>query len=265
MRKNRLKQLWREGKTAFGMWADLGSPAAVEAMAQLDLDWILLDGEHGAASYEGCFPLLQAMNGSQATSVIRVPAHDHIAIKRALDMGAEGVMVPYVRTAEEVRRVVAECRYPPVGIRGIGPFRGSKYETDFMDYYNHANQEIAAIVQIECVEAVQNLDAILAVPGLDAIFVGPADLSASMGFFPNVDAPEVQRAIDGIVAAAKKAKMPVGYYCGSGKEAEMRADQGFQLINFGNDMSYLVQSVRRELRVSRGQKPSGEDAGVVGV
>src|SRR5689334_20814458 len=142
MRKNSLKQLWRDDKPAFGIWADLGSSSAVEAVAQVDPDWILLDGEHGVASYEECFHLLQAMNGSRATSIIRVAWSDTIAIKRSLDMGAEGIMVPYVRTAEEVRRIVAACRYPPVGTRGLGPYRASKYETDFEDYYTHANEEI---------------------------------------------------------------------------------------------------------------------------
>ncbi|MBI1784533.1 hypothetical protein HYR69_05260, partial [Candidatus Sumerlaeota bacterium] len=165
MRKNRLRQLWREDKPAYGIWTDLGSPAAVEAAACCDPDWILLDGEHGAASYEGCFQLLQAMNGSEAAAIVRVPWNEIVGIKRALDMGADGIMVPYIKTAEDARAIVRACRYPPAGERGIGPFRASRYETEFMEYVNRANEEIIVMPQIENAEAVKNVEAILDVPG----------------------------------------------------------------------------------------------------
>ncbi len=251
MRKNRLKELWREDKPAYGIWADLGSPAAVEAAACCEPDWILLDGEHGAAGYEGCFQLLQAMNGSRASSVVRVPWNEIVCIKRALDMGAEGIMVPYIKTADDVRAVVSACRYPPKGERGIGPFRASRYETEFMEYYNQANDEVMVMVQIENVGAVKNLDAILAVEGLDAIFIGPADLSASMGLFPNMDDPKVQSTIADVLARARAKKIPVGYYCNSGAEALARAKQGFRFISIGNDMTMLVTSIQRELKSAR--------------
>jgi 2-keto-3-deoxy-L-rhamnonate aldolase RhmA len=249
-----LKQRWKEGKPGFGMWADLGSPAVIEAMCELDLDFILLDGEHGISSYEGVLPMMQAMNGAKAAAIVRVPAGEYIPIKRVLDMGAEGILVPQVRTAEEVAKIVSLCRYAPQGIRGVGPYRASRYEMDFEDYFNRANEEIAVVVQIENNDAVKNLDAILAVKGLDGVFIGPADLASDMGHFPNIDAPAVQKAIEDILNRSRKAGLPVGYYCNNGEEARQFASRGFQMVSICNDMSVLSMGLRRQFRIAHGQK-----------
>lgn len=262
MKKNHLLQLWREGKPGLGMWADLGSAAAIEMICELDVDWILLDGEHGISSYEDVLDMMRAMNGARATSIVRVPAGEYIPIKRVLDMGAEGIMVPQVRTAEEVARIVALCRYHPEGKRGVGPYRASKYDLNFMDYYNNANREIACIVQIENVEALKNLDAILAVKGLDGIFIGPADLAADMNHFPNITHPDVQKAIQTIFDKATKAGLPVGYYCNSGKEAKKLVDRGYKLVSICNDMSVLAKYLAKNALEARGLEAS-DDADLV--
>lgn len=254
MKTNRMKQVWKNGGCAFGMWADLGCTASIEAMCELDLDWILLDGEHGMTSYEGVLPLMQCMNGCSTTAVVRTPSSDWVPIKRVLDMGAEGVMVPQVKTAEEVQRIVAQCRYAPEGNRGIGPYRASRFELDFEDYFKRANEEIAVVVQIENRQAVANLDAILDVKGLDGIFVGPADLSLDMGFFPNIDHPDVQKVINTIVKKATDKGLPVGYYCNSGEEALEIQARGFRMISICNDMAVLSSRLRRERRVAAGEK-----------
>jgi len=253
MRKNRLKQLWRENQTAFGAWASLGSPAAVEAMAGMNVDWILLDAEHGVCSYEDCFSLLQAMSGSDATSLVRVPSCEPVPIRRVLDMGAGGVIVPTIRTPEEVQAVLSFCRYPPDGVRGVGPYRASRYYLDYLDYCKNANAEIAVIVQIETREAVDNLEDILEVPGLDAVFIGPADLSSALGTFPDANAPVVQEAIDRVLNSANQRGMPVGYYCNSGREAEARAKQGFRMLNVGSDMGFVTRSLHRAIKEARGE------------
>jgi 2-keto-3-deoxy-L-rhamnonate aldolase RhmA len=254
MKKNRMKRVWKEGGCAFGMWADLGSTAAVETMCELDLDWILLDGEHGMTSYEGVLPLMQCMNGCSTTSVVRTPSSDWVPIKRVLDMGAEAVMVPQVKTAEEVQRIVNQCRYAPEGNRGIGPYRASRFELDFESYYQQANHEIAVVVQIENRSAMANLDAILAVKGLDAVFVGPADLSADMGYFPNIEHPDVQKAIDTVLKKAGERGMPVGYYCNSGEEALECQQRGFRMISICNDMAILSSALKKQRRIATGEK-----------
>lgn len=259
MKNNKLKRVWKEGRCAYGMWADLGSPAAVETMCELDLDFILLDGEHGISSYEDVLPMMQSMNGTSAAAVVRVPSSDWVPIKRVLDMGAEGVLVPQVKTAAEVQRVVGQCRYPPVGTRGIGPYRASRYEMDFEDYFRRANDEIVCVVQIENREAIANFDAILAVPGLDGVFIGPADLSLDMGFFPNIDAPEVQKVINTILAKSAKAGLPVGYYCNTGKEAREFADRGFKMVSICNDMAVLARHLRQNFLEAHGKKVAANE------
>jgi 4-hydroxy-2-oxoheptanedioate aldolase len=258
MRENHLKRLLKEGSPAYGIWLSSGSAAVAEAVSHLETDWILFDSEHGVASYEACFPLLQAVAGGSASSIVRVPSTDPAPVRRVLDMGAEGVLVPFIRTVEEVERVVAACRYPPQGIRGIGPYRASRYYLDFADYFGRANQEVLVTVQIETTEALDNLEAILAVPGLDAVFIGPADLSAALGQFPNIGAPEVKEAIQRIVSAADRAEMPVGFYCNSGGEARERVAQGCRMVSVAIDLGVLTRGLRRELREARGDRPASK-------
>lgn len=257
MKTNRLKQLWSQGKPGFGMWAALGSSVAVEAMGQLDPDWVLLDAEHGISSYEGVLPLMQALAGRSTTVLVRLPAGEYIPIKRVLDMGAEGIMVPQIRNAEEVREIVSLCRYAPEGTRGIGPYRASGYELDFPDYFKRANEQIVVIVQIEHPEAVANLEEILAVDGLDSVFIGPADLALSLGHFPQIDHPEVQKAITEIRDKARAAGKPVGYYTNSGEQAREFAEQGYQMVNVCNDLSVLARGLRRNYRQATGKADGG--------
>lgn len=253
MKRNRLKQLWAEGKPGFGFWAMLGGPATVEALARLGPDWISIDAEHGAFGFDDCLPLIRAMNGTNVAPFVRVPSKDPVSIKRVIDWGALGIFVPQIRTAEEVAEVVSTCRYPPVGTRGIGPTRASNYFLDFEDYHAHANDEIAVIVQIETREAVENLEAILAVPGLDGILIGPADLSAALGYFPDVNGEAFQKVVAGILETGRRADIPVGYYCFSGEEARQRAEQGFRFVSVVADVKVLTAGFERQLADARGE------------
>lgn len=251
MKSNRLKQCWRDGKTAYGMWCSLGSPAIAEMAAQMDLDWILLDGEHGVSSYEDCFGLLQATSASPAASIVRVPANEFIPIKRVLDMGAEGIIVPMVNTEDEARSAAEMCRYPPRGTRGLGPHRAARYSFDFPDYFSRSDDEIAVVVQIETPEAVENADAIVGVEEVDAIFIGPTDLCLTMGHFPNLKHPEFEAALAKVLEAGRAAGKPVGIYCMNAAEARARAEQGFRMVNVANDMIAMNGAMRAALKTAR--------------
>jgi len=251
MKNNRLKQNWNDGKAAYGMWCSLGSPAIAEMAAQMDLDWILLDGEHGVGSYEDCFALLQATSTSPAASIVRVPANDYVPIKRVLDMGAEGIIVPMVNTAEEAKSVAEMCSYPPSGTRGMGPHRAARYSFDFPDYFARANDQIAVVVQIETPEAVDNAEAIANVQGVDCIFIGPTDLCLTMGLFPNLRHPDFEAAIAKVLAAGRAANKAVGIYCMNAEEARARTEQGFQMVNIANDMTLMSGAVRSALKTAR--------------
>ena len=249
MRDNALRKKLAADEKAIGLWAGLGSEATLEMAAPLGFDWVLIDCEHGVAHYEQLPGLLRALNGSDMTSVIRVPTKDDPSIfKRVLDMGIEGVMVPQVYTAEDVKAVVNACRYPPEGERGIAAGRGHKYGLDFMGVLQNTNSQVMVIVQIETKEALASIDAILAVPGLDAVLIGPADLSAALGHTLQFDHPDVVAAFDKVQKAAAAAGKPAGFYCNSPKDAQMRFDQGFSFANICNDAGLLLQGYAGALR-----------------
>ena len=163
MRPNRLKQLWREGQPAFGVWLSACSPFLTEHLAAVGFDWLLVDAEHSAVDLQTMVQMFQAISHGETMPLARVPWNDPVHIKRVLDSGAYGVVVPWVNTPEEAREAVSACRYPPDGRRGFGPWRAALYGG--RDYVRHANAEIACIIQIETVAAVECVDDILSVPG----------------------------------------------------------------------------------------------------
>ncbi len=246
------KDRLQAGETLFGMWCAIDSSATVEAMTTLDIDWILIDCEHGLAAPENCLPLIQAADRNGRCVFVRVPRLDPGLIARLLDSGVHGIMLPKVSTAERAQALVKACRYPPDGDRGIGPHRATRYYSDVAGYLERANDDTLIVAQIEEREAVSNLHAILEVSGIDVAFVGPADLSASLGHFGNPQHPEVEAVVAQIAETCKAHNVGSGYYCGSGKAAAARAASGFQMVNVAQDLGGLVHFVGRQLDAARG-------------
>jgi 2-dehydro-3-deoxyglucarate aldolase/4-hydroxy-2-oxoheptanedioate aldolase len=201
-----LKRKWKRGETSPGMWLRLSDPTVGEIVRLIGLDWVAIDAEHSALDLQALQMMLIALGDTP--TIIRVPGNDPIYIKRILDMGAAGIIVPQVQSGDEVRQAVAACKYPPQGIRGTGPRRPSQYGDNERDYLATANEQTIACVMIEMIGAVETIDDILSVPGLDAIVIGAVDLSASMGLLPHFDDPRVTAAIDGVIAKAKAAGVP---------------------------------------------------------
>ncbi len=247
----RFQERLRASEPAYGVWAALDSTAVLEALGNLDLDWVLIDCEHGMASADHCWPQIQALAASTATAIVRLPTADSVLAARVLDSGAGGILVPRVDDAATAERMVAACRYPPAGRRGIGPHRASGFYTRVPEYLASANDEIVVAVQIESREAVERIDEILAVPGLGVVFVGPADLSASLGHFGNPQAPEVVAAVAHVLERAQAAGVPAGYYCGSASEARSRVEQGFRMVNVAHDLVSMIAGVKRSLDSAR--------------
>ena len=185
-------------------------PALIELMARIGFDYLLIDTEHTPWSLERLQSALMAFNGSSTVPMIRVPWNDQVMIKQALDLGVEGIMAPMVRTAEEVRALVAACKYPPAGIRGFAPRRASGYFRDIDAYMAVANDAIFVMPQVEDIATLDELDAYLAVPGIDAVCVGPNDLSGTMGRIRQTQHPDVRAAVDRIDGrqGARSAGMP---------------------------------------------------------
>jgi len=239
MKENRVKRLLKEGRKTLGCWIHTGNAMAAELLGQLGFDWVMIDTEHGPLQLETITSVMQAMRGMDTLPFVRVAWNDLVLIKRAFDCGAYGVMIPMVCSKEEAERAVQYVKIPPLGIRGIARTRSLNYGLDMKDYLAKANDEMMTIVQIEHVKAVENLKEILSVEGLDVIFIGPGDLSISMGYAGQMDHPEVQETINYIVENALKAGIPVGTISGSPEDTNKRFDQGFQFICLNGDLHFM--------------------------
>jgi 2-dehydro-3-deoxyglucarate aldolase len=232
----------RRGDRLIGSFITLPALEVAEVMSAAGLDWVLIDCEHAPLDALWAQRLLQA---ARVPGVLRVADGHESTLKRALDTGAAGVVVPMVNTAQQARSIVSFCKYPPVGSRGVGIVRAQGYGLGFQEYVAHANESTAVIVQIEHIAAVENIEDILAVPGVDAAFVGPYDLSGSMGRLGQVDHIDVLAAIEGIRLACERARMPLGIYAGSAAAAKPYLDKGFTLIAAGIDALLLGQAARQ--------------------
>ncbi|MEP7359844.1 MAG: aldolase/citrate lyase family protein, partial [Anaerolineales bacterium] len=239
-------------------------PTITEALCSVaDVVWV--DMEHNALSLETVQAHFIATKGSDTAVLVRVPWNDPVLIKPILDMGADGIIVPMVRSAEEVRRAVAACRYPPEGIRGFGPRRASGFgRLGGPDYCHLANESLIVCCQIEHIDAVNDLDAILAVPGLTTLLMGPQDLAGSMGHMGQPTHPEVTAAMETVLAKARPAGIPVSIALGS--DPAVLASwirRGVQWITLGGDISFMLlaaNQIASQLREQLRQPAEGDMA-----
>lgn len=255
MPNNPLKQRLRAGQPAIGTWVSFASPGVAEALALLEPDWLLVDTEHGAVDEQTLEEMLRAIRAASAsvTPLVRVAANDVALIKKALDRGAMGVLVPLVDSPDEARQAVAACRYPPEGIRGVAGTRASRYGLAMADYYATWNEDVLVGVQIETRPALESVEAIAAVPGVDLLFVGPNDLSASLGVFRQFDHPDYLAAVRRILQAARSAGKAAGYMARSADEAAARLDEGFQFVSVATDARLLMGAAAQAFDRLRGR------------
>jgi 2-keto-3-deoxy-L-rhamnonate aldolase RhmA len=246
--------LIRQRRPAIGMFFGLASCDAAEIVSKIGLDWLLFDLEHGEISFDSLPELLAVTSASETTSIVRIPCNDPVYAKLALDKGVQGVMFPQVESKEEVLRAVRACKYPPDGVRGIGPRRAAlRFSTSVAEYLKVANDEIMVIVMIESKRSVENIDDILSVEGIDGIMIGPNDLAASMGYIESLPKreKEVDYAIDTILRAAKRHGIAAGMPAGSSPElAASLIKKGFRIIEMGEDTDYLLRA-RQDLEKIR--------------
>lgn len=249
MRKG-IRQRLRDSETLFGTLINLPSPAIAEVLARAGFDWLFIDTEHGAIGTSALMSILQAVD-TKIACIVRLSKLDGGAIKRTLDMGAHGLIIPQVETAAEAAELVRLARYAPDGERGMGLGRAHGYGFSFKEYLARANDEIALVIQVEHTRAVDNIEEIAAVEGLDAVFLGPYDLSASLGHPGDISHPEVIAAIDRVTQACQAAGMPLGYFGMDDKAVAPYVDRGYTLICAGVDCVLLGQGAKTMLSALR--------------
>jgi 2-keto-3-deoxy-L-rhamnonate aldolase RhmA len=244
--RSRLKQ----GDTLLGTMVTLPCAAVAEILAYVGFDWLFIDGEHGPLETHDVLAILQAV-GEKIACLVRVPEAAEVPIKKMLDLGADGIIVPQVNTAEQAANVVRWARYAPQGARGVGLARAHGYGRTFREYVAAANDRIVVVVQVEHIQAVDNIEAIVNVPGIDAILLGPYDLSASLGKMGQIDDPLVTAAIDQVTTACQASKMPLGYFGVTASAVQPFIDRGYTLITAGVDTLLLNHAAGQMLKQLR--------------
>jgi 2-keto-3-deoxy-L-rhamnonate aldolase RhmA len=244
--KNELKRRLRANEQVYGTWITVESPMSSEMMSSMGFDYFVIDTEHAPLDMQMAQTLMQAMRpGTKTTPIVRVWWNDLVQIKRALDIGAHGILVPWVNNKEDARMAVKATRYAPGGLRGCGPRRASMFDPD---YLKTADKEVLVVVQIETKEAVKNIEDICSVEGVDVTYIGPADLSASYGHLGDQSHPDVQKAIDKVYDATKAAGLATGVHEASGSTIKARMDKGYNMVTLGNDLIYMKKGVEAQFK-----------------
>jgi len=250
MFENKTKKKLQSGEAAIGIWHSLCSPLAAEYLGHTGWDWIVVDTEHSPIGFATTVECLRAIQTTPALPMARVAGNDPILMKRLLDAGALGLVVPMVNSRTEAEKAVASCRFPPAGLRSFGGGRAFVYGAD---YFRWANEQILLIVQIEHINAVNAAEEILSVPGVDGCFIGPNDLAGSMGLEPALTPthPDHIAAIEEVLRVAKKVGKPAGIHCPDAESVVMRIKQGFQFIACASDAMIMRNSARQAVQLIR--------------
>jgi 4-hydroxy-2-oxoheptanedioate aldolase len=239
---NGFKQALHRRELSIGLWSTLCSNIAAEVVAHAGFDWMLLDTEHSPNELPDLMTQLQAMGRSTTTPVVRAAWNDTVLIKRILDIGVQSVLLPYVQTADEARRAVAAVRYPPRGVRGVSAgSRASNYGR-IKDYLQKADEQICLLVQVETRAALEQLEAIAGVDGVDGVFIGPADLSASLGHLGNPQHEETQRALQDAGTRLRKLGKAAGILAVVEADARRYIEWGYNFVAVGIDTALLARS-----------------------
>jgi 4-hydroxy-2-oxoheptanedioate aldolase len=252
MKTNPVKERLRRGKPSFGTWLSLGSLHATRVLARSGFEWLTLDMEHSAFDWSQAAVIFAAVADAGCVPLARVPEGDHYCIKRVLDAGAFGIVVPMVDTVEQARTAIAAAKYPPQGNRSVG---GGMHALNFAatagEYYQRANDEILVVLQTESPTGVENAQAIYSLPGCDAIFVGPNDLRFNMrapdGTMPTDEEHEAM--IQRVIEIGKRMGTPTGIHAMDPESALKRAEQGMQFIAVGSDLRMLNAEVQRTVKM----------------
>jgi len=245
-----LKKRLAAGEVCLGSWISTASPAVVDVLKFLPLDWFVFDMEHSPTGVESVGTMIGTLGGSNVAPIVRVGQADQALIKNVLDAGSEGIVIPLVNSKEEAERAVRLCKYPPLGIRGTAMGRAARYGLDGARYLRSANDENMVIVQIETTTALSNLESIAAVNGVDVLFVGPSDLTMSLGLIDDRTNPRVVDAMLRVVGACREHGKAAGVMAATTDEAKKAVERGFGFISLGSDVRHLIVGAREFLKAA---------------
>ena len=251
MRENTLKTIWARGEAVVNGWLSIPSSFSAEVMAHQGFDSLTVDMQHGVVDYQVAVTMLQAISTTPAIPLARVPWNDPARLMKILDAGVYGVICPMINTREEAEALVRACKYAPRGYRSWGPVRASIYAG--ADYGDHANEDIVVMPMIETAQAVGNIDDILSVKGVDAVYVGPSDLSLTLGCKPRLDQtdPPVVEAQLKIVAACKRHGVAAGIHNGTAAYALKMIEAGYQFVTLASDSRHMAMKAAEEVGAVR--------------
>jgi 2-dehydro-3-deoxyglucarate aldolase/4-hydroxy-2-oxoheptanedioate aldolase len=248
--ENDLKRRLRDKETAIGSLVTLPSPDIAEIMSLVGWDYLWIDTEHTPIDFAQAQSMLQAVGG-RCPCIIRIPENKEVWIKKALDIGCDGIVIPQVKSRAEAQRVVDWSFYPPIGKRSVGVARAHDYGMSFEKYVKKVNEDLVIVLQIEHIDAVEDIDHILKVSGIDAILIGPLDLSGSLDLVGQTDHPQVQEAIERVRIKCGDAGMPLGIFTTDPASAKKRIQEGFSLIALNMDAGFLLQAAQLALEETR--------------
>lgn len=254
MEKNTVKENLKKGIPSIGSWIQFGHPGIAEVMSNTGFDWLAADCEHSDIGIREFTAIARAVHGRKSIPFARVKENDTLSIRQVLDMGAMGVVVPLVNTAEDAEKAVRSAKFPPDGIRGYAFYRSNNYGRDFDDYAASANEEILVIVMIESKQAVENIDEILEVDGVDGIFIGPYDMSGSYGIPGNTDDPMILKSCERVLESCKRHGKAAGTHIVLPRKdvIEKAIRDGYTFIGLGMDNVFLEKAAAESLEIAKG-------------
>lgn len=259
MRRNRVRQKLSQGSPVIGTFVGLQSANVAELMGHSGFDFVVIESEHNALESAEIEHILMALGNTNAIPIVRIPSSDKVFIQKALDLGAMGIVVPSVRTAEEAMSIVSATRFPPLGTRSWGPLRASKYTFDNKDYLKNANDNILVVLIVETVDALNNLEQIADVPGIDVLFLGPWDMCLSLGLDPLCQPhDEIDQVLQKMIQVSRDRDASAGAGASSPDDIAGRLDQGVTFISYGPDYALLSAAAQagvnafRDLDASKG-------------
>jgi 2-keto-3-deoxy-L-rhamnonate aldolase RhmA len=251
--ENKMRNSLLKNKLTLGTWIQIGHPAVAEILARVGYQWICVDMEHGSINIETLTDLFRAIEANDVVPIARLPLNDPIWIRRSLDAGAMGLIIPMVNSAQEIESAIPQAKYPPRGERGYGYSRANSFGIDFEEYIAKANETIAIIAQIEHKDGIENIDSILQVEDLDGVFIGPLDLSASYGKVGQLDCPEMREALQRYLESCKKHNKCAGIHIVRPDENSIRnaIEQGYKMVTLGVDGVFLETASCSALKVAK--------------